>query len=166
MDKTSFKSIMSSFPSGVSVVTALDADGRPRGLTCSAVCSVSLEPSLLLVCVGKSSDTLPVLRKRKSFVVNFLAENGAEIAGVCASKSEDKFAGIAWLPSRRAHGAPILVDVVSAYVECSLDSIVDAGDHLVLIGRAEDGACYAGRDPLLYMRGKLGNFGVRATQAA
>ena len=166
MESPLFKEIMSSFPTGVSVVTALDGEGKPRGITCSAVCSVSLEPAMLLVCIGKGSGTLPVLRARGSFVVNFLAENGGEVAYACASRTADKFAGLAWRPSERAHGAPILAEHAVAYAECTVHELVDAGDHLVVIAKVEDGAAFEARHPLVHARGRLAQLNKAAAQAA
>ena len=65
---------MSAFPTGVAVVTTLDAEGGPRGLTTNALCAVSAEPPLLLVCVDRESRTLPALLHSGRFVVNFLVD--------------------------------------------------------------------------------------------
>src|ERR687887_268194 len=80
VDKATFFAIMGAFPTGVTIVTALDADGAPRGLTSNAVCSVSAEPPLLLVCVDKNSNTLPALRHSRRFVVNYLRAERNELA--------------------------------------------------------------------------------------
>src|SRR5215470_1017226 len=96
VDRQTFLEIMASFPSGVAVVTTLDASGAPRGLTSTAVSSVSAEPPLLLVCVDLESRTLPALRAGGRFVVNFLREGRSELARVFASKAEDKFERVEW----------------------------------------------------------------------
>lgn len=166
MEPALFKSIMSSFPSGISVVTALDEQGKPRGITCSAVCSVSLDPAMLLVCIGKASSTLPVLKERGSFVVNFLAEGAGDVAYACASKAADKFGGIGWEAADKAHGAPVLAEHVVAYAECTIHELVDAGDHLVVIAKVENGAAYPARHPLVHARGGLAQLEKQATNAA
>jgi flavin reductase (DIM6/NTAB) family NADH-FMN oxidoreductase RutF len=155
MDADAFKQIMASFPSGVAVVTVSDVDGSPRGLTCSAVCSVSLEPALLLICIGKTSNTLPALQARGSFVVNFLAEHADQVARTCASKDPDKFSGFNWRASERAHGAPILVDHVVAHAECLTHSVVEAGDHLIVVAEVVDGATCSARDPMIHTGGRI-----------
>jgi flavin reductase (DIM6/NTAB) family NADH-FMN oxidoreductase RutF len=155
MDNLTFKSIMGSFPSGVSVVTVTDLDGTPRGLTCSSVCSVSLEPAMLLVCVNKNSNTLPVLEERGSFVVNFLCEQSADIARICASKAADKFSGVRWRMAEYADNAPILIDHITAYAECRIIQAVDGGDHIILIARILTGATYPAKQPMIYARGKV-----------
>ena len=85
---------MSAFPTGVAIVTTLEPDGTPRGLTTNAVTSVSAEPPILLVCVDRNSRTLPALLHTKRFVVNFMRSDHVEICQLFASKADDKFA--AW----------------------------------------------------------------------
>lgn len=166
MDSLAFKSIMASFPSGVSVVTVTDTAGEPRGLTCSAVCSVSLEPAMLLVCVGNHSNTLPVLQERGSFVVNFLADDSYDIALKCASKASDKFSDVRWRSSKHADGAPILIDNVAAYAECQVHETVDAGDHVIFIAKVVDGALYSSREPMVHARGSVKQLAKSEAHAA
>ena len=128
---------MASYPAGVAVVTTLDTDGTPRGLTTTAVSSVSAEPPLLLVCVDLTSRTLPALRAGGRFVVNFLREGRSELARLFASKAEDKFAGVEWRPS--ATGMPVLEADALAWAECVTVHEIEPGDHVVLLGQVEDG---------------------------
>jgi flavin reductase (DIM6/NTAB) family NADH-FMN oxidoreductase RutF len=130
-----FRALVGSFPTGVTVVTVLDpGDGKPRGLTSNAFASVSADPPLLLVCVDKRSQTLPSLRDCGAFVVNFLVHGRDAISNVFASKTEDKFLGLHWEASAVANGAPILVNDVLAYAECTVEREIDAGDHVILLG--------------------------------
>jgi flavin reductase (DIM6/NTAB) family NADH-FMN oxidoreductase RutF len=96
IDAETFQQVMASFSAGVAVITTLDADDRPRGLTTTAVTSVSLEPPLLLVCIDRSSRTLPALLHARAFVVNVLDARHAPLAKHFASKAEDKFAALDW----------------------------------------------------------------------
>ncbi len=153
VDEATFRRVLGSFPAGVAVVTALGEDGRPRGLTSSAVSAVSLDPALLLVCVDRTSNTLPALRHRRSFVVNFLAEGGDERARRFATKDDDKFRGVSWQPSEVAQGAPILVDDCVAYAECVTVQELEAGDHVVLLASIEGGDAVVDRTPLVFLRG-------------
>lgn len=146
-----FFAIMSAFPTGVAVVTTLDADGTPRGLTTNALCSVSAEPPLLLVCVDRSSRTLPGLLHSGRFVVNFLAERRDELARVFASKAEDKFAGVEWTPG--LGGMPCLRADSLAYAECVIEQRVEAGDHVIVTGLVEAGMTPDPDSvPILYFR--------------
>src|SRR5207244_7390775 len=91
VDRQTFFEIMASFPSGVAIVTTLDGDGTPRGLTSTAVSSVSADPPLLLVCVDVESRTLVALRRSRRFVVNFMRQGRGELSRLFASKSDSKF---------------------------------------------------------------------------
>ncbi len=123
---------MSAFPTGVAVVTTLDEQGRPRGLTAQSVASVSAEPPLLLVCIDRVSRTLPALRASGRFVVNFLRADRNALCAVFASKAADKFAGVAW--RRAANGMPVLHEDSLAHAECTTERELEAGDHIVVVG--------------------------------
>ncbi len=151
-----FRKIMSAFPTGVAIVTTLAADGTPRGLTTNAVCSVSADPPLLLVCVDRESRTLPALLHSKRFVVNFVAEGRSELANLFASKAEDKFAGVAWQPG--LGGMPCLREDSLAYAECSTHGELEAGDHVVITGLVEAGVAPDPESiPILYFRRSYGS---------
>lgn len=150
LEKSAFFSIMAAFPTGVAVVTAMDGN-RPRGLATNAFCSVSAEPPLVLVCVDNGSRTLPALLASGAFVVNFLAEGRAELTGVFASKADDKFAGVAWRTGE--NGMPVLHEDAIAWAECAVEREVEAGDHVIVIGRVLGGrAPAADARPLVYFR--------------
>lgn len=143
---------MSSFPTGVAVITTCDANGEFKGFTSNAVTSVSLDPPLLLVCVALTSETLPVLRQARRFVVNFLKGGEHEISARFAGKGTAKFDGVTF---GTVDGLPVLHDHVIAHAVCTTESEVDAGDHIVLIARVSDGDVLAEDfEPLLYYRSK------------
>lgn len=155
VDRETFVEIMASYPAGVAIVTALEADGTPRGLTTTAVSSVSADPPLLLVCVDLTSRTLPALRAGGRFVVNFLREGRSELARLFASKRDDKFEQVAWRPS--SSGLPVLADDALAWAECVTVHELEPGDHVVLLGQVEEGAGAADEDaPLMYYRRSWG----------
>lgn len=150
IDDELFRAVFSAHPAAVCVVTALDAEGRPSGLTTSAVTSLSQEPPLLLVCLGTQSRTLRAIRHSGGFAVNFLAGHTEHLAERFAGKSSQKFEGLDWRPSDRASGAPLLsAPHVGAVAECTVHREIPAGDHCVLFGRIED-AAVSGRAPMLY----------------
>jgi flavin reductase (DIM6/NTAB) family NADH-FMN oxidoreductase RutF len=151
LDPKVFRSIMSAFPTGVTVVTTTSSDGTPKGFTSNAVTSVSLDPPMLLVCVALTSETLPVLRDAKRFVVNFLKEGEHEISNRFARKGSDKFEGLECLDH---DGLPVLAEHSIAHAVCSTEFEVEAGDHIVLIGRVHHGDASESNAPLLYHRGK------------
>ena len=157
MDRATFFAIMGAFPTGVAVVTALDADRQPRGLTTNALCSVSAEPMLMLVCVDKNSNTLPALRHSQQFVVNYLAASRGELANTFASKDPDKFAHVSWRPAQ--NGMPWLHADSIAYAECSVQREIEAGDHFIFVAQVEAGQPPApGTKPLIYFRRTYGTW--------
>ena len=148
-----FVEIMTSFPTGVAVVTTLDASGHPYGLTSNAVSSVSADPPQLLVCVAKTSRTFPTLVDRSGFVVNFMGEGSESVCKLFASKVEpaEKFAAVPWRST--AGGLPHLHEHAIAFAECEVDQQIEAGTHVVFIARVLDGGVTNGdRGPIAYVR--------------
>jgi flavin reductase (NADH) len=125
---TSFKEIMSTFPSGVTIVTTTDRRGVPHGLTCSSLCSVSLDPPLLLVCIHNGSGTLVTIRDRGVFAVNILHGDGKEAAEAFASRSLERFARVPWRPTLH-WSLPHLFAHAHAIAECRVAQAVVAGNH-------------------------------------
>ena len=143
---------MSSFPSGVVVLTAFGDDGRPRGLTVSAFCAVSLEPSLALVCIDRTSNTLPAVQHTGGFTANILASGREKLARRMATKLTDKFDGLDWEKPVSKSGGPILRNDIAAYAVCALRDTIEAGDHWILIGLVLEGDHHAGVRPMVFTR--------------
>jgi len=155
IERQAFFDVMASFPSGVAIVTTLDADGTPRGLTTTAVCSVSADPPTILVCVDRASRTLAALRASGRFVVNFAGEGGSELCLLFASKEEDKFRDVRWRPTDK--GLPLLHEAVLAWAECSTERELEIGDHVVLVAEVTDGGVQPQLEPpLMYYRRSWG----------
>ena len=155
VDRQTFFDIMAAFPSGVAIVTTLEEDGAPRGLTTTAVASVSAHPPLMLVCVDLGARTLGALRGSRRFVVNFIREGRSDLCLRFASKDEEKFAGVRWEPA--PGGPPILVDDALAWAECETAEELETGDHVVFFGRVVAGAGPTDDDtPLMYYRRSWG----------
>jgi flavin reductase (DIM6/NTAB) family NADH-FMN oxidoreductase RutF len=155
LDRQAFFEVMASFPSGVAIVTTVTGDGTPRGLTTTAVCSVSADPPTILVCVDLASRTLRALQERRGFVVNFVGQGRSELCLLFASKEEDKFARVAWRPT--GAGLPLLHADVLAWAECTTVHELQVGDHVVLVARVDDGGVQPELEPpLLYYRRSWG----------
>jgi 3-hydroxy-9,10-secoandrosta-1,3,5(10)-triene-9,17-dione monooxygenase reductase component len=148
-DGQRFRAVMGHFATGVTVVTALDG-GRAVGMTTNAVCSLSLDPLLVLVCFDNSARTLSVVRVTGRFAVNVLRAGEEELSGQFASKLpvEEKFELVA---HSTRHEVPIL-DSALAWVACELRELVEGGDHTVGIG-AVVGMDHADGEPLVWFRG-------------
>ena len=147
-----FRDVMSTFPSGVVVLTAFGDDGRPRGLTVSAFCAVSLEPPLALVCIDKTSNTLPAVQHTGGFTANILAAGREHLARRMATKLSDKFDALEWRRPESRVGGPILEDDAAAYAVCTLRDTIEAGDHWVLIGLVTEGDQREGLVPMVFSR--------------
>lgn len=151
VERELYRAIAGAFPTGITVVTTMDAAGRPRGLTSQAFIALSTDPPLMLVSVDRTSRTLSVLRETRAFVINFLKGGAEELSTLFASKADDKFKDVPWVPSSLAHGAPILRDHIVAFAECTVEEIHEVGDHVMFIGRVVGGKSSDGV-PLMYYR--------------
>ena len=143
---------MAGFPSGVVVLTAVGSDGLPHGLTVSAFCPVSLDPPLVLACVDRTSNTLPAIRASGAYTINILAAGHQDLARHMATKAEDKFATLARETAPLAGAGPVLAHHIAAFACCTVEREIEAGDHLVLIGRVREGGVRQGVVPLVYHR--------------
>ena len=139
-----------SFLTGVTVVTTRAASGRPVGMTANSFASVSLDPPLVLVCVGSNSSNFPAFAETPLFAVNVLREGQDEVAASFARRGIDRFAGVAH--ATQATGAPVL-DECLAWFDCTVHQRVVAGDHLILVGKVEAFAA-ASAQPLGFLRGR------------
>ena len=157
IDPRAFRRALGSFLTGVTVVATLQEDGSPRGFTANSFTSVSLDPPLVLVCIAKAASSCPVFTSAPHFSVNILAEHQASVSMLFASKTADKFAQAAW--RRGPAGSPI-VDGVAAWFDCYRHDVVDAGDHVILIGRVA-GFEERPANPLGYCKGAHITFGLQ-----
>lgn len=138
------------------MVTTIDADGGPSGLTASSFTSVSLHPPLILVCVAHTAQSFPALRESGRFAVNVLTIEQEAIsrrfATAATASGVEKFAGIAYEPGQL--GVPLLVGA-HACLECITVHTYAGGDHTIFVGRVEAASGRLdGPGPLLYHRGK------------
>lgn len=154
VDAESFRAAMARFPGAVTIVSAR-AGGERRGLTATAICSVSAEPPSLLACVNRNTGTCAAIRDSGSFNVSLLPDPSGPLAlrfaGAGGATGEAKFALGDWVEDGR--GLPVLRDAPVAF-SCEVGQQIDAGSHAVFIGRiveirTGDGA------PLLYERSRF-----------
>ncbi|KAB7754743.1 flavin reductase [Mycolicibacterium phlei] len=154
-DSSEFRSIMGHYPTGVTVVTAIDSDGEPVGLTIGSFSSVSLDPPLVAFYPQRESGSFARLRQADVFCINFLADDQEDGCRNFASRSGDKFSGVRWQTSPA--GAPILEGAI-AWLECSFHAIAEAGDHFIVTGAVRCFEAQRDRMPLLFFRGGYGSF--------
>jgi flavin reductase (DIM6/NTAB) family NADH-FMN oxidoreductase RutF len=148
------------FATGVTVVTTVDADGRPLGTTATAVASLSLDPPLVLVCLKRDSTTRSAILGHRAFAINVLAEEQEELSANFARRGTSA----SWREcehDRWASGCPRL-DGALASIDCTVEDILDGGDHEIVIGRVRDaGADHRPRRPLLHWRGRYAGLDQR-----
>lgn len=134
IDPRALRSAFGTFMTGVTVVTTTGPDGEPLGFTANSFTSVSIDPPLILVCVANSSRNYDAFNTASGFAVNILSEAQIDVSNTFARPVEDRFATVDWQSG--PVGSPVL-DGVSAWFDCSMFKTVDAGDHLILIGKVE-----------------------------
>ena len=144
------------FATGVTVVTTLDAEGNPCGFTANSFTSVSIDPPLLLVSIAKTAFGCHVFTASRGFAVNILTRSQRELSNRFAAAGTDKFANLDWHAA--TDGSPI-IDGVVAWFDCAHHEQVDAGDHILLIGRVQRYA-YNTDTPLGFCRGAYVSFGM------
>lgn len=152
-DSAEFRQVLGHFPTGVTVVAAV-SDGEPAGLAIGSFGSVSLEPPLVMFCPGKSSSSWPAIERSGVFCVNVLAADQADLSSRFAGREPDKFAGVAW--STRSTGSPV-IDGCLAWIDCTIETVHEAGDHWIVIGRVVDlGVGRPDAGPLIFFKGGYG----------
>jgi flavin reductase (DIM6/NTAB) family NADH-FMN oxidoreductase RutF len=126
-----FRRACGRFPTGVTIASVVDAQGTPHGLTVSSFTPVSLEPPLILICLGHRVSAIDAFRASAHFGINVLAEDQRDLAERFARKGQDRFDGLKW--RRGQTGVPILAGVLAA-IECAVRQRIAAGDHDIFIG--------------------------------
>lgn len=156
LDSRAFRQALGSFLTGVTVVTTIDAEGAPRGFTANSFTSVSLDPPLILVCIGKTSRSFSSFADGSGFAVNILSELQQPVAHTFATPSPDRFSGLDWEVGPA--GNPILPNSC-AWMDCRRHTYIDAGDHLIMIGHVA-GFSDSTHPPLGYSRGAYVSAGL------
>jgi flavin reductase (NADH) len=143
-----YRDLMRVFPTGVAVVTTIDAEGRPRGMTCSSLTSISVAGRVLAVGLTSTGTTCHAVRWNGAFAVNLLHVQGEGAARLFSTKNEDRFSQIAWDRSP-ATGLPWLTEHAFATAECRVAGLFEIGDHTLVVGEVI-GVQQTVGTPLLY----------------
>ncbi|HET6509935.1 MAG TPA: flavin reductase [Baekduia sp.] len=153
-DAQTFRQVLGHYPTGVCVVTAI-VGGRPAGMAVGSFTSVSLDPPLVAFLPDRSSTSFPKIRAAGSFCVNVLGADQEDVCRALAAKVEDKFRDVPWAAG--PSGSPVL-DGAVAWIDCDLESVAEAGDHYIVLGRVRDLDVHQGSLPLLFFKGGYGSF--------
>ncbi|MGV2019023.1 flavin reductase family protein [Agrobacterium sp. 22-223-1] len=149
LDPRALRDAFGAFVTGVTIVTTRDEAGKPVGFTANSFTSVSLDPPLLLICLARTSRNFATMTGAKNFAVNILSEGQKDLSNTFARPVEDRFAAAIW--SDAPAGSPVFADV-AAWFECSMQEVIEAGDHVILLGRI-DAFENSGLNGLGYARG-------------
>ena len=141
-----FRSALSQFASGVTVVTTRDANGKRHGITVSSFCSVSLQPPMVLICIEKTTGSHYAFGESGAFVVNILSATQSDVSEHFASRIDEKFGDIEH--TLNEDGVPVLSNAI-ATLRCALRHSLDGGDHSIFVGQVES-VNVAGGQPLVY----------------
>ncbi len=149
LDPRALRDAFGAFVTGVTIVTTRDEAGKPVGFTANSFTSVSLDPPLLLICLARTSRNFATMTGAKNFAVNILSEGQKDLSNTFARPVEDRFAAATW--SDAPADSPVFADV-AAWFECSMQEVIEAGDHVILLGRI-DAFENSGLNGLGYARG-------------
>ncbi|MFC9763990.1 flavin reductase [Rhodococcus jostii] len=155
IDPGHFRTVLGHFPTGVVAITSTDSAGMPVGMAVGSFTSVSLDPALVAFLPDKSSSTFPKIRESGRFCVNVLGAGQQDVCRSLALKGSDKFASIYWAPTH--HGNPRIYDSI-AWIDCTIETIHDAGDHFLVIGRVTSLDVDDAALPLIFFQGGYGCF--------
>ncbi len=146
------RAALANFATGVAVISTLDPQGKPFGMTVNSFNSVSLDPPLVLWSIGLRAHSLAIWRAAGGFVVNILAADQENLCRQFSSRVDDRFAGVDWTAGR--DGLPLLAGTVAAF-ECRTWARYPGGDHEIIVGEVL--ACHRNDQlPLVYCQGRLG----------
>ncbi|WP_342433723.1 flavin reductase family protein [Neobacillus sp. FSL H8-0543] len=147
-----FKQIMGHYPTGVTIVTTMDENEEPTGLTVNSFTSVSIDPLLVLWCIDKKSSSYETFLKAGRFAVHTLSSDQTEACWAFAGKSSDRFVEVNWYTSENK--LPIIKDSLGT-LECLTVQQIDAGDHIILVGEVIE-LSKNDKEPLLFYNKKAG----------
>jgi 3-hydroxy-9,10-secoandrosta-1,3,5(10)-triene-9,17-dione monooxygenase reductase component len=145
-----FRQALGSFVTGVTIVTTIDADGRPVGLTANSFNSVSLDPPMVLFSLALSSNALPAFRDSSGWAVHILAADQEDLSSRFATRGAEKFAGLDYTAG--PDGVPLLGDCAARFV-CRATFEYEGGDHAIFVGEVVD-FTISERQPLIYHSGR------------
>jgi 3-hydroxy-9,10-secoandrosta-1,3,5(10)-triene-9,17-dione monooxygenase reductase component len=159
IDPRLFRDVLGTYPTGVCVVTSVDAAGQRHGLVIGSFTSISLDPPLVGFFPDKRSHTWPRIEATGRFCVNVLGADQLALCRRFAARAEDKFAELAHAHS--PSGLPVLDDAI-AWIDCTIERVTEVGDHWLVVGAVEALGKREGGNPLLFFRGQYHDLALLA----
>lgn len=142
----------SSFATGVTIITSLDADMQAHGITISSFNTVSLEPPLILWSLKKHSRFMANVEVGHKHLIHVLERSQEAMAMHFATVKENQFITI---PHKLADSGLTQIDGCVAYYECETVSVHVGGDHNIIVAKVLNLKNHPERDPLIFARSKF-----------
>jgi flavin reductase (DIM6/NTAB) family NADH-FMN oxidoreductase RutF len=153
IDKNEFRSALSEFATGVTVITTLDNEGEPHTMTANAFTSVCLEPPVILVCIAHGTHTFGYVESRQAFGVNFLNQDQQELGAYFAKKPEDRTGDVEYNFSKSNEGLPVLDDSI-VFFECAVVGSHVYGDHTIFLAEVKEIRRNESDSPLMFYKSR------------
>jgi flavin reductase (DIM6/NTAB) family NADH-FMN oxidoreductase RutF len=151
-----FRRACGQFATGIAILTTVDANGQPHGMTINSFTSLSLDPPLVMAAIARTSNLLAIFEATGYYAINILAANQKELSDRFARRIDNRFEGLEWQPGQS--GVPLFSGALATF-ECRTVQVVSAGDHRVFIGEVESvmiqyREAEGSSKPLLFFRGR------------
>ncbi len=155
IDARHFRTVLGNFPTGVVAITTRGSEDQPVAMIVGSFTSVSLSPPLVSFLADRSSSTQAEIRAAGRFCANVLAADQEGLCRKLAARRPGRFDGVHWEPS--SMGNPVLEGIV-AWIDCTIDDVVELGDHYLIVGRVHELRAVSDKTPLLFLRGAYGDY--------
>ena len=149
IDAAGFRHLCGHFATGVVILTALDPNGLPAGMTANSFTSVSLVPPLVTINVDHAAEMHAVMLRAARWAINVLESAQEPLSRRFAGNTAARFDAVGYTIDEHGH---VQLDGVLATIHCEAETRFDSGDHTIFVGRVTGGIANPGR-PLLYYRG-------------
>ena len=148
-----FRTAMSKFATGVTVVTSVDEQGNPHSMTANSFTSVCLDPPTILVCVAHSTNTYGFVERTGKFGVNILSENQEDIGIYFAKRPEDRTGEIQYELTMADGNVPFLNGSMVSF-SCEVVGSHVYGDHTVYMGEVGEVRQQDEGEPLMFYKSR------------
>lgn len=165
IDPRLFRQVMGQFATGVTIVTT-SVDGLYHGMTANAVTSVSLSPTLILVCVDNRARTRRYVEEAGAFAVSILSEDQQNLSVYFAGPRDEGPNELEGIPYRLGETGSPIIEGALGYLDCRLVAAYPGGDHTIFVGEVVDADFTTGRLPLIYHRSRYARLQPAALTAA
>ncbi len=152
IDSSVFRATLGHYPTGVCIITTIDAAASPVGMVVGTFTSVSCDPPMIAFLPDRASASWGAIAPSGRFCVNMLAHDQDNLCRAFVGSQSERFASLVHHPS--PSGLPVL-DGVLGWIDCTIDAVHEAGDHFIVVGLVQEMAIERDVGPLVFHRGKF-----------